>query len=401
MRRLNLTKSRMAPMKTTLVIAVLVVCLGTRASAQTIEYNITDLGILANAPSNGGSYPTAMNNLGQVVGYGDTYTLYSHAFLYTGSGPLVNLGSLGGDSSVSVATGINDQSVVVGYTGTPTSSAQAFIYTQSGGMQNLETLSGSTSVYSEALAINNSSQIVGNFETASGGEDGFIYSGSGAMVDLGPYLPQRINNAGLVAAVLLSGTQCRSYVSSDGTGTWVNIGSLGGSYTVPKGMNDSGEIVGYSATTTAYEQGRPFVYSGGTMTDLGTFGGEFGLAFGINDSGFVVGSADFPGDETGAAFVYFGSGTIENLNDLVNPSLGWNIGGALAINDSGQIMAEGYQPGGNYHALLLTPVPEPFTLCLLIVVSCGYFRFSRLLQLNSRSGHRSRASFSVTTGEIT
>src|SRR5580700_8927104 len=83
--------------------------------AGNIEYTITDLGVLSTAPSNGGSHPTAMNSAGEVVGYGDIYTDYSHAFLYNGSLPLVNLGSFGGDYSVSVATSINSSGMVVGY----------------------------------------------------------------------------------------------------------------------------------------------------------------------------------------------------------------------------------------------------------------------------------------------
>ena len=56
-----------------------------------------------------------LNALGQVVGSADTYTRYTHAFLYTGSGPLVNLGSFGGMYSVSVATGINNSGMIIGY----------------------------------------------------------------------------------------------------------------------------------------------------------------------------------------------------------------------------------------------------------------------------------------------
>ena len=55
------------------------------------------------------------------------------------------------------------------------------------------------------------------------------------------------------------------------------------------------------------------------MTDLGTFGGQIGGAEAINDFGVVVGGADLPGDLTGHGFVYYGSGTIEDLNDLVDP----------------------------------------------------------------------------------
>ena len=133
--------------------------------AGNIEYSVTDLGVLSDAPTPGGSYALAINSLGEVVGYGDTYTWYSHAFLYTGSGPLVNLGSFGGDYSVSVATAINNSGMVVGYSdssgaGNPT---RAFFYTESGGVQDLGTLGGKQS---HALDINNLGQIVGYAQTA-------------------------------------------------------------------------------------------------------------------------------------------------------------------------------------------------------------------------------------------
>ena len=73
-----------------------------KASAQSVQYTVSDLGVIGSGPD---SFPVGMNNLGQVVGYADTYTHYSHAFLYNGSGPLINLGSFGGDYSLSVATG--------------------------------------------------------------------------------------------------------------------------------------------------------------------------------------------------------------------------------------------------------------------------------------------------------
>ena len=105
----------------------------------------------------------------------------------------------------------------------------------------------------------------------------------------------------------------------------------------------------------------------------------------------MVGSADLPGDLTGHGFVYDGGGPIEDLNDLVDPSLGWTILGAVAINDSGQIAAEAYQQGGYDHAILLTPVetPESSTLCLLLVAAFA------VLAVKAR---RSRVGYEVSRG---
>ncbi len=350
------------------------------ANGNDIQYAITDLGELGGPIST----PNAMNNLGQVVGWAEIYTQYAHAFLYSGSGPMMNLGSFGGDYSVSVATGINNNGMVVGYSDEGgTNPTIAFQYTPGGGMQNLGPVFGSTTSY--AWGVNNNGQIVGFYAPASGGDDGFVYnSPSASMLNLGPCLPLCINDNGLVAAIGGSGTEESTYTSSGGTGAWVNIGSLGGSDTQPYGMNNRGDIVGSSATTASGAR-QAFLYSGGTMTDLGTFGGVSSLAYGINDLGVVVGTADFAGDQSGAAFVYYGSGSIVDLNTLVDPSLGWDIGEATGINDKGQICAAAYKDGED-HALLLTPTPEPSSCCLL----CGALSGFLAIQAGTRFLRRNR-----------
>ena len=347
------------------------------AYASNLQYTITDLGVL-DGPS---SYATAMNNLGQVVGYADTYTEYSHAFLYAGSGPLLNLGSFGGDYSVSVATAINNSGMVVGYSnssgsGEPT---RAFLYTQSGGMQDLGTLGGQQA---QATAINNLGQIVGYAQAPDGTYHGFLYSGNGPMLDLGStYLPFCINDVGQVAAIAGSGNNVGTYISSGGTGSSVNIGSLGGNETEPYAMNNRGSIAGFS-TTSASGLPQPFLYTDGQIMDLGTLGGGEGYAFGVNDSGTVVGIAALPGDVVGHGFVCNGTGPMQDLNNLVDPTLGWTLGKAMAVNDLGQIVVDGYQQYGGNHALLLTPVPEPepSSLCLVCGAGLGFIaiRFVRV-----------------------
>ena len=82
---------------------------------------------------------------------------------------------------------------------------------------------------------------------------------------------------------------------------------------------------------------------------------------------------NFPGDLSSAGFVYNGSGSIENLNDLLlDPGHGWTITEATAINDRGQIAAEAYQQeSGENQVVLLTPSPEPSSLSLVIVAAFG------------------------------
>ena len=68
-----------------------------------------------------------------------------------------------------------------------------------------------------------------------------------------------------------------------------DLGTLGGNYSLAHGINNSGQVVGESATANGYYHA--FLYSSGTMTDLGTLGGSRSGAWCINASGQVVGSA--------------------------------------------------------------------------------------------------------------
>jgi probable HAF family extracellular repeat protein len=50
---------------------------------------------------------------------------------------------------------------------------------------------------------------------------------------------------------------------------------------------------------------------------------------------------------------------------------GWTLEQATAINDNGQIVGYGVNASGQRDAFLLTPSPEPPTLCLLITCACS------------------------------
>ena len=95
-----------------------------------------------------------------------------------------------------------------------------------------------------------------------------------------------------------------------------------------------------------------FLYSGGSMHDLDTLPGD-SCATGINDSGQIVGYRG------GWAFLYSVSNGMQNLNSLIDPSSGWTLTDPTAINNNGQIVCNGHDPGGYAHAFLLTPYPNP------------------------------------------
>src|SRR5215207_11374984 len=90
------------------------------------------------------------------------------------------------------------------------------------------------------------------------------------------------------------------------------------------------------------------------MTDLRTLGGTSSVAKGINKSGQVVGWSDNSSGEL-HAILYDSTNGMKDLNSLIPADSGWTIHEARAINNYGQIAATGYKDGVGQHALLLSP----------------------------------------------
>ncbi len=91
------------------------------------------------------------------------------------------------------------------------------------------------------------------------------------------------------------------------------------------------------------------------MIDLGTLGGGTSTAYGINQYGQIVGYS-LTSSGAHVAFLY-SNGQMINLNNLVSAP-GWGLADAYGINSQGDIVGDGYYDGQHY-AFMLTPVPIP------------------------------------------
>jgi probable HAF family extracellular repeat protein len=145
-----------------------------------------------------------------------------------------------------------------------------------------------------------------------------------------------------LAVVLLAVVITPPILRADGNPTYTvtDLGTLGGTVSRPKAINNLGQVVGfaYTAGDTSY---RAFSYNGSSMSDLGTLGGGNSFAMDINDAGAIVGASDMPYfppdpwarlDDYGArAFLYDGS-TMSHVGDLGGP-----FSTATSINNAGQI----------------------------------------------------------------
>src|SRR3989337_1465657 len=108
-----------------------------------------------------------------------------------------------------------------------------------------------------------------------------------------------------------------------------HLGTLGGTYSVASGLNNKGQVVGWS-NIVGDQYDHAFLWESGIMIDLGTLGGKSSYAGAINDSGIIAGQAEIS-PNTMRAFRY-ADGSMQNLG-----TLGGNSSNGQDINNSGVI----------------------------------------------------------------
>jgi probable HAF family extracellular repeat protein len=130
----------------------------------------------------------------------------------------------------------------------------------------------------------------------------------------------------------------------------VNLGAFDNNRNDVLALNDVGQCAGVSLNA---ESGRieAFRQEDGHRTMLGTLGGSFSIARGINNRGDVVGGSLTEGDENFHGFLCRGK-NLYDLNDFLDPEAGWELIQALAINSKGEIIGIGSQDGEDRVVLL-------------------------------------------------
>jgi probable HAF family extracellular repeat protein len=429
------------------------------------QYNLVDVGTLG-GPNVWFSFagPThLLGSNGTVTAGADTSTVdpvcwngpdcfLMHGFKWQ-EGVMTDLGALpdGTGKNDSQASWINDHGQTVGISTNGTRDplngnivTHAVLWSDQGKIKDLGTLGGQ---YAIAQAINNRGQVVGVAENAipdaynlfdyivfglSGGTQSraFLWDNNKGMEDLGTLgtgndaFAEYVNQRGQIAGWSYTNTTPNPVATSCGNGNvvptmdpffWENgkitdIGTLGGNCGDVRGLNNQGQVIGFS-----YLAGdvllHPFRWDKkGGLQDLGLLGGVVGATYGINDAGDAVGWADLAGDvifhavlwpngkttptdlgvtagfatsvavainskgqilgcltsdPSGNCFPYdsdsflWENGDMVDVNALVPPHPGVLLSGSEGfINDEGQIVLLGLLDDGDIHAFLLTPCDD-------------------------------------------
>ncbi len=133
-------------------------------------------------------------------------------------------------------------------------------------------------------------------------------------------------------------------------GVMADLGTLGGRTGAAYDINEAGQVVGTSSTSTATIESHPFHWRDGVMTDLGTLGGIIGGASAINDVGQVVGWSTLDPNVTDPYYTHaflWQDGVMTDLG-----TLGGVMSAANAINDVGQVVGTSSTATGERHAFL-------------------------------------------------
>lgn len=189
--------------------------------------------------------------------------------------------------------------------------------------------------------------VVGQTSAFSNGDHAFYWSPSTGMLAVGTSSGFRSWALAINAHDVVVGAQIPTGASTRRAFRWsratgrTDLGMLlGHDASSAQGINDHGEICGYS-TLQSSSRPRAVLFDSGSVRDLGVAAGRLhSAAWGINDHGHVVGRS--PVMNGGAALWTETTGFV-NLNELIDPvsAMGWDLHGAVSINDHGQIAGTG------------------------------------------------------------
>lgn len=300
-----------------------------------------DTRAVVNIGSLGGNEVVAVdvNDVGQVVGRATTASGTQHAFVWIGSAGIFDISTIAGIGS-SVADAINNHGVITGsyqYGG-----PHAFRWSPPSGLEDLGTLT--VAGLSFGTALNDADEIAGTASTADNRRHAFIWTRSGGLVDIDTLnsldaLPVAVGARGEVAGNRLPSlldSDYRAFLWTRATGM-VDIRSGGGTPIV-LAMTPGLHMAGFINFVGRPQQAMSWTPATGTR-NLGTLGGQGSRARDVNARGQIVGFAENRAGKA-RAFVWTAQRGMLDLNRyLRHAPRGLVLDDALAINDSGAIVA--------------------------------------------------------------
>jgi probable HAF family extracellular repeat protein len=300
--------------------------------------SVQDIGTL-----DGETLANDLNDLGQVTGSSLTAGGVQHAFVWRAGAGMLDIGTPtgGGESS---GTAINRHGVVTG-SSYADFLPRAFRWSAASGSESLGALTPGLGSASFAGALNGAGLIAGSSATADGSRHAFAWTRSSGMLDI-----DTLNSYdALVVAVGGNGEVAGNHIPSPDAieyrpflwtraGGMRDLGTAGGSEAFVTAMTPGLHMAGLINFGDDVQRAMSWTRSGG-MRNLGTLGGASSRADGVNAAGQIVGFAETRAGDW-RAFVWTAKQGMLDLNRYLRRAPpGLVLDDALAINDSGAIVA--------------------------------------------------------------
>ena len=231
-------------------------------------------------PFHSNDSPTSgINSGGVVVGaFFDPGTFAAQGYLRSATGTYsiiadpINPNNSGGSA-------INDSGQIAGNYGDPVNPlfAHSFLRDAGGSFTTIDDPNMAThpngNRYTLASGINNAGAIVGSYTDAVGFH-GFLRSPAGVFTTIddpfgnpGTTTVTGINNLGIIIGTFSDSSGQHSFIRSADGSTYMTIDYPGGFFTTTRGINDSGELVGFYTTSLTGERRSGFIAEPATVPE--------------------------------------------------------------------------------------------------------------------------------------
>lgn len=301
---------------------------------------VQDIGTL------GGAWTLAidLNNAGQVAGGSLLANGSEHAFVWSAGSGMLDLGVLPGAAN-SQAAAINNLGVVTGTSeGAPLVAPRAFRWSAADGIEDLGAYTSGLASFSSGSALNDAGFITGTSETADGKRQAFAWTRTRGLVDIDTLDSDYSDSVDVGARGEVAGSRVpagsglyHAFFWTPASGM-LDLGTAGGTESFALAMSPGARIAGLINLADGNQRAMSWTRSGG-MRKLGTLGGKTSRAIGLNDKGQLVGSASNRKEDARAFVWSAGTGMVDLNTRLRHAPPGLVLDDALAISDSGEIVA--------------------------------------------------------------